>query len=1011
METKKFNVNEYYIKDVAYELDSHPDYIFKKELLDLKPNKCNDYNSDFINLLYAPKILKNYLQFIENIKKEFQDIFFLNMNDIMNIFFYISETTKEEIPMIIMGLDDNFNEREYSFINIPLKIKQFKNSYQINYEKKKIFRELKPTLLDGPHISLKTFKISIKNDIQLNELFDKIKTSLNFPFISYHSYLKIHSEYDNDEIIFLSDNFKENTNTDKIIIYYLTNNQKYNDFTSYTPINIEYKNQTSFITISMEEFMWNNIKSTFFNLFDNITFGSEKIISQEGSFFLFNTNINYSILSYICLNMSNDYIIKNERSSIKGGYKLIYNLDNINVTIKNKNITGSTDEKKIKILTEQSENTKYIQIYFRSKNNKLTVGDISCIQKYIGQLLTMYNKFSSDIITIYKNIIDFDIEEDNSKKDVVKTRGVKKINNIISESIGNSNAKKLNWARKCPGGKRQRQPKVSISPPRLFDNNQFYNDIIKQDENGVYHMNWPKDSDYWFSCNENTNEKYPSPMKQDNYFTPCCFKELNTKNIRDYITSTTTQIKTQIKFDKNTIILNLGTSGIDIQEEQLDNEQLVSTIFKKEISKLKKKYKEITNIDKQSNLNVINYNKLECIMLSLELLSDTNIIIFDELGSLILPIRTNYIGNIYYDTVYENTRFFVRKTDKYIEIKPNNSSKEIVQSLIENTKSFNINNTNNSKFNLPDVSLLEYQFIDSFGKCRIIKLKNKNIYCQTFIPPLPIKQSDDFRIQFSDITDVQQTSNLVVIGQCIEDKRCVEVMCEFYNFKVYCKIDHIQPINDIKVYETRKIIYNNTNIFQTYSKMREDSNKLKNKIIKNPTISDDEILQLVPNLNINDDEHQLIVNKLKFFRQLYTSKKSILQTYIEPITNISSLKKYPDERIVNISYSIIPKKYSLNIINDYDTATLFKNPYFIYFQNDIHLVQDTTSIQTSCYIHKYWNMFNINYKLDNKKSKCDSYIIFDTEGDEVLKLGNEINKIIVINPNQTNQKYMTLLTL
>ena len=43
-----------------------------------------------------------------------------------------------------------------------------------------------------------------------------------------------------------------------------------------------------------------------------------------------NTSINYSILSYVCLNITNNFVIKNDRSSLKGGYKLVYNLENIN---------------------------------------------------------------------------------------------------------------------------------------------------------------------------------------------------------------------------------------------------------------------------------------------------------------------------------------------------------------------------------------------------------------------------------------------------------------------------------------------------------------------------------------------------------------------------------------------------------------------------------------------------------------------------------------------------------
>ena len=60
----------------------------------------------------------------------------------------------------------------------------------------------------------------------------------------------------------------------------------------------------------------------------------------------------------------------------------MYNLDDINISIKNNNITGSKEEQQIPLWSEESQDTKYIEINFKSRNNRLSDGDISCIIKY-----------------------------------------------------------------------------------------------------------------------------------------------------------------------------------------------------------------------------------------------------------------------------------------------------------------------------------------------------------------------------------------------------------------------------------------------------------------------------------------------------------------------------------------------------------------------------------------------------------------------------------------------------
>ena len=1008
---KKFNVNDYYIKDVAYELQSHPNYIFRQDLSTKKPKTCDDYNVSFVNILQLNNVSKNFFQQYEQIKENYNNVN-LSMNELVNILLYLQpEPISADIFVISLNLT-NFDVSEFRQLDIEEKIRRFLEEHKPVYDSKQEFLSLEPVELSEPYISQKTFMISTTSNITLDELYDTIKVSNKFPFSSFHTYLKIHSDFDNDKLSQLIQHFKSN-NHENIIIYYLQNTSKPSDINSYVPITINYKGGKCNVIITFSDFVWESVKRDFYSLFEDVTFSREKVISKEGTFFVIGNSINYSILSYLCLNVTSDFIIKNERSSIRGGYKLMYNLDDINISIKNNNITGSKEEQQIPLLSEQSQDTKYIEINFKSRNNRLSDGDISCIIKYVGKLLKMYEIKKNEIIELYNLVTKFNEDEDISVREVVKTKEVKKVGAIITETIGKKSD--LDWPRSCPGGKAQRQPKVTISPNNLReipDIDLNFKEMIKQDNRGVYYMNWPIGGKYWFSCDHNSEKKIPSVMAQKKYFTPCCFTRLNTKNLRDYINSTSSQIKSQIKFDKNTIILNLGTLGINITDEQLTNENTLKRFFKKEISTLKKK-SYLLNIDKQSNLIDNDLSKLECISLTLEYISSTNIIIFDEFGLLLTPVSTNFIGNIYYNNVYEENRFFVRKNDKYIEIFPINISEIFLKKVINNKKFFKLNNFP-TQFDLPSINILESQYLDSYGKCRILKFKNLQIYCQTFIPPLPVPIDNslfnsDNLLPLSNIDDINR-SILIIVEQYIEDDVCIELTCKMHNFNVYVNV-YIEPLTDVDVYDTRKIIHENTNIFETYSKVRKQSNILKNDIIMNPTISDTDIRAIVRELNLTDSEFQLVVSKLKFFRSLYTSKKSIQKTYIEPIKNISDYKAFPNQRIVNISHNILPKDSNLHILTEYNSPNFSSNPYFIQFQDDIYLVQDTRSLSNSCYLQKYWNKFSVNYKHGDKHSDCNNYVVYNYEQEILMIEGNGYNKIIVINPEEENQKFMTLLPL
>lgn len=1012
---KKFNVNDYYLKDVAYELKSHPNYVFKQDLAVKKTKTCDDYNVSFVNILQLNNVSKKFFQQYEQIQQNYNNVN-LSMNELINILIFIQTEPIDNIDIFIMSLNlNNFNISEFRQIDIQDKIKRFLDEHKPIYDTKQYFLSLEPVELNEPYISQKTFMISTTSNITLDELYNSIKVSNKFPYSSFHTYLKIHSEFDNDKLSQLNQHFQTN-NHENIIIFYLQNTNKPSDINSYVPITINYKGGKCNVIITFSDFIWESVKTDFYSLFEDVTFSREKVISKEGTFFVIDNSINYSILSYICLNVTSDFIIKNERSSTRGGYKLVYNLDDINISIKNNNITGTKEEQQIPLLSEQSQDTKYIEINFKSRNNRLSDGDISCIRKYVGKLLKMYEIKKTEISQLYSLVTIFNEDEDISVKEVVKTKEVKKVGAIITETIGKKKSD-LDWPRSCPGGKAQRQPKVTISPNNLReipDIEPIFRQMIKQDSSGVYFMNWPVGGKYWFDCDHNEDHKFPSVMTQKKYFTPCCFTRLNEKNLRGYIKSTSSQIKSQIKFDKNTIILNLGTLGINITDEQLINENILKSFFRDELSTIKKrKNSYFLNMDKQSNLIDNDLTKLECISLTLEYMLNVNIIVFDEFGLLLTPVSTNFIGNIYYNNVYEESRFFVRKNDKYIEIFPINISEIFLKNVINSKKFFKLNNFP-TQFEFPDINLLESQYLDNYGKCRILKFKNLQIYCQSFIPPLPIPIDNslfnsDNLLPLSNIDDIN-SSILTIAEQYIEDDVCIELTCKMYNFNVYVNV-YIEPLIDVNVYDTRRIIHENTNIFKTYSKLRKQSNVLKNDIISNPTISDTDIRAIVRELNLVDSEFQLVVSKLKFFRSLYTSKKSLQKTYIEPIKNISDYKVFPNQRIVNISHNILPKDSNLHILTEYNSPNFSNNPYFIQFQDDIYLVQDTRSLSNSCYLQKYWNKFSVNYKHGDKHSDCNNYVVYNYEQEVLLNEGNGYNKIIVINPEEENQKFMTLLPL
>ena len=162
----KFNVNDYYVKDVAYELKSHYDYIFRKDLTIKKLTTCDDYNVSFANILQLSHITKNFFQQYEQIQQNYNNVN-LSMNELVNILLYLQP---EPIPsdIFVMSLNlSNFDVSEFRQIDIEEKIRRFIDEHKTIYDSKQEFLALEPVEFSDPYISQKTFMISTVNNITL----------------------------------------------------------------------------------------------------------------------------------------------------------------------------------------------------------------------------------------------------------------------------------------------------------------------------------------------------------------------------------------------------------------------------------------------------------------------------------------------------------------------------------------------------------------------------------------------------------------------------------------------------------------------------------------------------------------------------------------------------------------------------------------------------------------------------------------------------------------------------
>ena len=1013
MSTNSFNVIDYTKDDIAYELNSHPDFVITKQQLPKDINTCDDYNLVFIDILdfkgTLPQIIKEYFDSVKDLNLLTNIYFHIKKDDYKYLDDNLIEISKQGI--IQDYNNDNEIKINYRQIDIQEIINNHKRRYEKVFNEKQLFRQIQPNKQVTDHfLTSETIQIKLNEQSDLNSVFNNIKLNEKFPMCTYYSYMKLHTTLDNENLT--SDIISElnNNNNNYIVVYLLENIKKPNLFKSYIPIIIQKQKKNIIVKIdNINTSYWNTVKEKFKNIFVDITQVDEKIISSTGSFFIFDYYFNKFILSHICLNSTSNFILKNESSSLTTNtYKMTYFENNdikININIYNKNIIGN---EKIPLLTGQKLNSNYVEIEFKNTKNE---GQICMIKQYINKLFSMYDNKKDQIIKNYNSLnlnIKIDDKEDKTKDNIVKSR---KFAEFVNESI---NKPKFDYTRKCQRSK----PSIVTQVPNLRNIDKIgdikidkpLSTYFKEDGENTIHMNWPKDSSNWLKCNDK-KDKYPSVMNANNFYVPCCYQNFQLPNNLEYYKDKKVDKKISKKLDKNNVLFNLNYYNI-----VLNNEIFEFKTFRSLQLKVDKKY---INFDLQSHSSKYNISDIEDINISLEYTLQKNIYCFDEIGNLLLPKSNKYVGNIYYNLKYNKSIYLVRNNDKYAKLDVTENS-NIDQTLF-NIKYNNYILNQTQLYNLPKLDNIRSQYVDSYNKCRILELEidKKSIYCETLIPPLPIKIKKelltDNTIQISDTKLVVQFYNendefVDNIEQCLDEKNnCIEIKFDYYNFKIIFKTSS-PKIDDVKTYKNPVILSSQTNHFKTYKQYKDQINQLKQTIIENNSDIND---NLINKFKLEEGDKQLMISKLQYFKTLYDRNVVFNKTHIENIYDITKYKEYDEQRILYISNNISSKNYNLKLKSFMINTKISIEPYFMMFKKEIYLVQETNNINNAFYISNNWNSNKFNYKLNDKLSKSKNYIIYNDKLEEIKrsnKVEGGVIQIIFIKV-EDEIKFLTLLRL
>lgn len=801
--------------------------------------------------------------------------------------------------------------------------------------------------------------------------------------------------------------------------------------------------------------------------------GKLYLISDEQDYYL-----HYGLFSHLCLN-TQYFILINEfmnASTTLNSLKLQYLDDKtIKSSIKNNMINKFT--KNIDTLKSFTNKKLFIEI------NILDCLDIDKLNLYkidLGIMFKLYFDKLDELIKLYTDTyskIRFPIpfNKDINKPIVVEYKQ-SEMNAIIDSKMQDSTT---TFVSVCPS-KRKKPLKID-NETSIEELNQIYpfNDYFftKEDTGDKQYMLWPKDDpeNFILFCQDDSNPSiynYPG-ITPNNY--PCCFKdnqirtvnkEEHKPNIKSYYydikQQTTTSYKKGpkklLKKDEEgdvltniLILIGQDAKRIGVQEDDQSFLTCINTKMDVKVeniedvlivSKQSNFDKTIEDITAQTNsfIDARNFTTL------FEYIYDVYIITFDIFGKLIQPNHKHgyidyYFPNRKFLFLYENITQTNKKQYEYIT---NISTSENYFSLL----SYRFNFYHLSKpllpYTIPPFNVLA-QYIDNFGKCRIIKIKfnNVDVFVQTYLPPLSInyknilQDTDIPKITMDVFQQIKSLYNLIIISQYTINNKTTEIYTKYNSSKNSVASDLFFTFNinsdmlfsNINHHPFQKIISNNTTIFDTFIYHKKSADCLMQFSLYlysfNLSLSVDDFINtqcvtkqnhtytLSKSFNNNtfiDNNNKLIItfkneeNKKNILQKLtyyikcyryrmmpelikYKEKKTLDTFYF----SISDFKIYPNQSLTSFSkLSSFNKSYEyIKIMNEKNNI-----PFFTNFKEKLVLAFDFLSLSNALYNSQNWINNNFNYIYSDRYQTLRDYTIFDTDFNILKQVGSGDSAIL-----------------
>lgn len=900
-------------------------------------------------------------------------------------------------------------------------------------------------------------------------------------------------KYDEENNIF---NLKQN----EIVIHNLINKKydKENKKTSldmYDKITISIKDNKLIVNCNTN----NENKSYLVNMLlsllklNNTRYNKQNLHYNGKMFFLLDElpYINFSIFSHICM-QKQYYIVINEfmnastqSSTLKLQYLYYTNIDS---SIRNNVVNNSNRDNTFLNKYNNGKNFIEINILKCDSDEKLQFfsQDLGIMLRiYLNEYKTIQEEYN----TLYTKLnMTFNYDKNApeiliyNKDDITKLVNAKYKDRTLEKS----------FVKVC--GPEERKSAIQIISLSDSSLNEFtkihpdFNDYFyKKPGDNTQYMLWPKDDidSYLLYCDDKKLNKYnyPGVTKGTNF--PCCFKddqifgnrkEDHKPSIQSYYynieQSTDKQSSYNIKGPKK--LLDSGKKG-DI----LPNIQLIAgkeakrngiQISNRSFFECVKNSIQSQNIEiptdtskiwetfiitsKQSNYDIslekINSNitdiVLDCRYFTtvFEYLFNVYIFTFDINGNLITPRFKDCYLDFYHSSrnnivfLFENIN---NNGDKQYEYLTNTLKEVNIDSILGYRYSF----YNIDKKVLPVMMYpfeIVSQYIDNFGKCRVIEIvhNNYNIFAQVFLPPIPIHYNNILKdtlvrsVPLVIFTKFIQTFNIEILSQCVIDTKELEVYTKISSDNINASSIYLtfivstqQTYNKIPIHKPRKIINYKNNIYDNFIKTQQISESLQQftlYLFSKSNLSIDDFFTKQVTLtknheyNINksfsnntfiDRNNKLIISADKQSDRLEIVKrlKSYLILYRKRFNNKLSLYK-ENTSIDTLYYTISDfQVYSENdiyILNNIQVKrnkdiviypTSFNNySYFISINNKIFLTCDTYSLSNSIYISNNWKIQEYQLIHSDKFSPVKDYRIIDINFNILIEKGEKIHTIL-----------------